>query len=201
MRCVTRMVAALVLAGSTGCPSQSQSDETAPAIASIRATATPSASPRGPAPSADRPAREADVYALLGGEGASSLPVRSTPTGLPFDPSLRGRLTIDPWFVEVRLTVKAEGVPLPAIRRVLDEQKDVLAYCYSLGYANNPNLMGSVTTRFELGAAGPERMTREADLPDASAVACVVERLGKMTYPRPSTPPAQVEVRVMFLPR
>jgi hypothetical protein len=200
MRTWTHGVAALWVVLSTGCPAQSQKEDPT-ASPSITASAAPSAAPTGPAASAERPEREADVFALLGGEGARALPTRPTSSGLPFDPSLRGRLTIDPWFVEVRLVVKAEGVPLPAVRRVLDEQKDVFAYCYGLGYRDNPNLMGGVTARFELGAAGPEHMTHEADLNDAAAVACVVERLGKMTFPRPAAPPAQLEVRLMFVPR
>lgn len=197
------LMAVLSLAAACGSSDGGASSATAQA-AKATATIAPSASvapaATGPASSATPAERTHAVLEVFGGAGATAFPERATSKGIAFDRSLRARSLVDPDIARVRVAAKGEGVPMPAVNHVLDGAQSTFAYCYSLGYKSNPNLLGDVTLNLSLG---PERVSvtsKESSLPEDVTVRCLVERVPKLGFPRPTSGTAEVTVKLSFLP-
>ena len=197
------LIAALWLpcaCGSSDDGAPSATARAAQATATVAPSASAALAATGPAPSATPEERTHAVLEVFGGAGATAFAERATSEGVAFDSSLRGRSLVDPGVARVRIAAKGEGVPMPAVNHVLDGAENTFVYCYSLGYRNNPNLLGDVTLHLSLGPGGAVVTSKESTLPEDVTVRCLVERVPTLGFPRPTSGTAEVTVTLGFLP-
>lgn len=88
------------------------------------------------------------------------------------------------------------GLAPDVVRRVLRRSSNVLRYCYERGLARAPELRGTVTLDFVIGANGlvSSAVVARSTLHDEAAERCMASAIGRMTFPAPE-PRGNVRVR------
>jgi hypothetical protein len=92
------------------------------------------------------------------------------------------------------------------IQKVVRAQFSAMRNCFLAGLERNWSvrgpIRGRVTTKFVIGLDGTvtssQAVPSVAQLPDATAVACVVAEFGKLTFPRPRHRPVTVVYPIQF---
>jgi hypothetical protein len=100
------------------------------------------------------------------------------------------------------VTVSA-GLPPEVVQRIARQSFGRFRLCYENGLRANPNLQGSVVTRFAIDATGAvkDAVDGGSDLPDKSVVTCVVRAFGNLSMPQPEGGrPVTVVYPILFNP-
>jgi hypothetical protein len=89
-----------------------------------------------------------------------------------------GKLRMGPLTMAGALTEAEVRMPM------MNRHPDIMA-CYSRGLARNPNLIGRVTLRLEIGKRGAVMIAGNggSDLPDREVVDCAIRASSKATFP------------------
>jgi hypothetical protein len=98
-------------------------------------------------------------------------------------------------------TIKGQ-LPAEVIQRIVRQNYGRFRLCYEGGLRNNPALQGRVEVRFVIGRDGAVSSVSNgnSDLPDARAVACVVEAYYGLSFPQPEGGIVTVVYPIMFSP-
>ena len=94
------------------------------------------------------------------------------------------------------------------VQKIVRGRFDAMRDCYQGGVERNWSLRGAirgrVTTKFVIGLDGTvtsaQAVPSVGQLPDATAVACVVAEFAKLTFPRPRHKPVTVVYPIQFDP-
>ncbi len=78
-------------------------------------------------------------------------------------------------------------LPPEAIQRIVRQNFGRFRACYQAGLARNPNLAGTVTTRFVIDRSGAVSNAANggSDLPDPTVAACVTRAFSGVSFPQP----------------
>jgi MYXO-CTERM domain-containing protein len=121
-------------------------------------------------------------------------------------PSMKDKLlapaSAAPTLTQGAMTVSA-GLPSEAVQRIVRQNFGRFRLCYEQRLATNPNLQGTVTTNFEIGASGVVTSAKNvsSDLPDSSVVECVTRAFRGLSFPEPlSKGKVEVVYPIIFAP-
>jgi hypothetical protein len=80
-----------------------------------------------------------------------------------------------------------ESLPPEVIRRVVRSHYDKVRACYTAGLGRDPNLRGRVVVKFAIATNGSVSSVSNGggDLPDPTAIGCVLQVFRGMTFPAP----------------
>lgn len=153
---------------------------------------------RAPSSESAAPARDPQVAAEEDPEDVL------TPTP---DPRHTGRLGADikpPAVHLTGITVEdpAHDLSVATARRAIEDRLDRIASCYFRALAENPNLIGSVSIKADVGTLGTiQSISGGGDVPDVNMIGCVTRVIRKRAIfsPAPSTP-TPIEIRLRFSP-
>jgi hypothetical protein len=89
------------------------------------------------------------------------------------------------------------------VQRVLRANRGRAQSCYEAALAAKPKLHGRVVVKFTIGPDGKVGHAANAgsDLPDPSAVECVVHAVGDLSFPKPDSGTVTVVYPLTFAPR
>ncbi len=147
--------------------------------------------PASPTPPASKkePEAPAAVAVMLapGAERASEKPTRSSSNGsVPRvelgSPKVSGRL------------------PLESVARILRQNRGRLRLCYEDGLRSTPALHGRVLAKLVIEPDGTVGSALDAgsDLPNPEALACILRKLGEITFAQPQADRVTVVVPMVF---
>lgn len=93
-------------------------------------------------------------------------------------------------------------LPPEVIQRIVRQNFGRFRLCYENSLRNNPNLQGRVAVRFVIGRDGAVSSVANggSDLPDSSAVSCVVRAFYGLSFPQPEEGIVTVTYPIMFSP-
>jgi hypothetical protein len=82
------------------------------------------------------------------------------------------------------------SLPAEIVRRIIRQQTNRVRYCYEQALGRNPALAGTVSVRLVVSRNGTVTSATDAgsQLPDATALNCVVNGLRSLHFPAPSDP-------------
>ncbi|MBX3232147.1 MAG: AgmX/PglI C-terminal domain-containing protein [Labilithrix sp.] len=85
-----------------------------------------------------------------------------------------------------QMTMKG-SLPAEVIQRIVRQNFGRFRLCYEAGLQKNPNLSGTVTTKFTIDRSGAVSNTADAgsDMPDKTVVQCVVKSFSTLSFPQP----------------
>jgi len=93
-------------------------------------------------------------------------------------------------------------LPPAVIQGVVRQNFSAMRTCYERGLAKVPTLQGRVAVRFVIQVDGTVAGAESAgaDLPDAEAVACIVQVFSQLRFPAPEAGVVTVVYPIMFTP-
>lgn len=93
-------------------------------------------------------------------------------------------------------------LPAEVIQRIVRQNFGRFRNCYESALRNNPGLGGRVVTRFVIDRTGAVSTASDggSDLPDRSAVSCVVRSFGGLSFPQPEGGIVTVSYPIVFSP-
>jgi hypothetical protein len=92
-------------------------------------------------------------------------------------------------------------LPPEVIQRVMRAAMPRFRHCYEESLRPCPNLQGRVAVAFVIERDGSVSHVRgESDLPNERLVSCVVDEVGKLTFPAPEGGCVAVRYPIMFSP-
>jgi Ca-activated chloride channel family protein len=93
-------------------------------------------------------------------------------------------------------------LPPEVIQRIVRQNFGRFRLCYENGLRSNPALHGRVTARFVIDPSGAVTATSDggSDLPDATAVACVLRGFGNLSFPQPESGTVTVVFPILVAP-
>jgi Ca-activated chloride channel family protein len=100
-------------------------------------------------------------------------------------------------------TTQVQGkLPSEVVQRIVRQNFGRLRLCYENGLRNNPNLMGTVSTRFVIDRSGAVASTQDAGstLPDGAVVQCVVRSFSSLSFPIPESGIVTATYPIVFSP-
>jgi hypothetical protein len=100
------------------------------------------------------------------------------------------------------VTTVSGRLPPEVIQRIVRQNYGRFRMCYEQGLSRNPNLEGRVAVRFVIGRDGAVSNVANggSDLPDSSAVSCVVSAFYGLSFPQPEGGVVTVVYPIMFQP-
>ncbi len=115
---------------------------------------------------------------------------------------LGGNHISSPPQVRMRAMTVTGGLPLEVITRIVRQNFGRFRLCYEGGLRNNPNLIGRVSTRFEIRKDGEVGAVGNggSDMPDGAVVSCVVRSFKGLSFPQPESESVTVTAPIMFTP-
>jgi hypothetical protein len=83
--------------------------------------------------------------------------------------------------------IVSKEIDKEVIRRVIRTRMNEIRYCYEKGLVQHPDLEGKLVVSFLIGRDGRAMAAtpRESTIADPSVVRCVVEAVGRLTFPMP----------------
>jgi MYXO-CTERM domain-containing protein len=121
-------------------------------------------------------------------------------------PSMKDKLltpaSAAPTLTQGAMTVSA-GLPSEAVQRIVRQNFGRFRLCYEQRLVSNPNLQGTVTTKFEIDASGAVTSAKNgsSDLPDSAVVECVTRAFRGLSFPEPlSKGKVEVVYPIIFAP-
>jgi hypothetical protein len=99
-------------------------------------------------------------------------------------------------------TTVSGHLPPEVIQRIVRQNYGRFRACYENGLRTNPNLTGRVTARFIIGRDGAVTNAANggSDLPDSTAVSCVLSQFYGLSFPSPENGIVTVSYPIMFTP-
>jgi hypothetical protein len=91
-------------------------------------------------------------------------------------------------------------LPPEVIQRIVRQNFGRFRMCFENGLTRNPNLTGRVTARFVIGRDGAVSNVQNggSDLPDSTAVSCVLQAYYGLSFPSPENGIVTVSYPLMF---
>ena len=104
--------------------------------------------------------------------------------------------------MQVGATSVSGRIPPEVIQRIVRQNFGRFRLCYENALRNNPNLQGRVAVAFVIGRDGAVSSVQNggSDLPDSSAVSCVVRSFYGLSFPAPDGGIVTVNYPIIFTP-
>jgi hypothetical protein len=117
-------------------------------------------------------------------------------------PGLGTHRAVGPAYCRCGATQVSGRLPPEAIQRIVRQNFGRFRACYEPALQSNPNLQGTVTTRFVIGRDGAVASAVDggSDLPDARVAACVVRAFSGVSFPQPEGGIVTVTYPIRFSP-